>query len=59
MKVIHGSEAEQQVAQFVAEALQQAVALHQQGYFSVTKPVITGAGSAWYDIVTAVARKGG
>ena len=52
--VIHGSEAEQQVAQFVAEALQQAVALHQQGYFSVTKPVITGAGSAWYDIVTAV-----
>lgn len=52
--VIHGSEAEQRVAQFVADALQYAEALHHQGYFSVTRPMISGAGSAWYDIVTAV-----
>ncbi|CAH9057427.1 D-threonine aldolase [Pseudoalteromonas sp. CIP111854] len=52
--VISGENAAQSVAEFVADVVAQAKRLHQQDVFAQPEPIITGAGSAWYDIVTKV-----
>ncbi|MFY8350892.1 amino acid deaminase [Pseudoalteromonas sp. SSM20] len=55
--VIGGSNALEKVTNFVEEIYQLANTLKQQHAFDVTKPIITGAGSAWYDIVAKTLAK--
>lgn len=49
--VIGGAQAEQKVTQFVETILNTTLQLKQQGVFACEQPIISGAGSAWYDIV--------
>ncbi|MBD1582908.1 alanine racemase [Pseudoalteromonas sp. S16_S37] len=55
--VIGGERAEQDVEHFVKGLITQADLLHQQGMFACSEPLITGAGSAWYDVVTKVMKQ--
>lgn len=51
--VIHGENADEQVQKFVESVFALADELNQREVFSLDKPIITGAGSAWYDIVAS------
>ncbi|WP_286233895.1 amino acid deaminase [Thalassotalea sediminis] len=49
--VIHGDNAEADIIQFIRAIKQLFTTLYQQGYFAKKEIIITGAGSAWYDVV--------
>lgn len=49
--VISGEHPEQQVADFVSDVITLAQHIALEGGFDTQIPIITGAGSAWYDIV--------
>lgn len=49
--VIHGDPAEQQIAGFVEQNRQLLLELLEQDYFAPGEVLISGAGSAWYDLV--------
>ncbi len=49
--VIHGDNAEQLVRDFLTRSLSLARTLKQEQLIS-TQPIVTGAGSAWYDVVS-------
>lgn len=49
--VIHGENAHKHIESFVAKVCEISVSLQTQNQFTTDKPIITGAGSAWYDIV--------
>ncbi|MBE0348984.1 hypothetical protein PPEP_b0862 [Pseudoalteromonas peptidolytica F12-50-A1] len=51
--VIHGDDAKEQIQQFVDAVMKTAKRLQQQGVFSEALPIISGAGSAWYDVVAS------
>ncbi|BBN81189.1 amino acid deaminase [Pseudoalteromonas sp. A25] len=55
--VIGGEHAAREVERFVESVVAQAQQLHQQGVFACVKPIVSGAGSAWYDVVTKVMRQ--
>ncbi|AUJ72289.1 alanine racemase [Pseudoalteromonas sp. NC201] len=55
--VIHGHNAEQRIATFVDSVIKTAADLRQKNVFSKALPIITGAGSAWYDVVTKTLNK--
>ena len=55
--VIGGSNALEKVTNFVEKTYQLADILNQKHVFNVDKPIITGAGSAWYDVVAATLAK--
>ncbi|WP_087017181.1 amino acid deaminase [Thaumasiovibrio subtropicus] len=48
--VIHGDNAEQHIRHFLTETLDMTVSLAMDGLIE-GKPIVTGAGSAWYDVV--------
>lgn len=48
--VIHGENAEEQIRQFLGSTLELASDLLREGLIT-DKPIISGAGSAWYDVV--------
>lgn len=52
--VIHAPEEQeaQQVQAFLAQVMQWSTQLRQMGLFEVEQPIISGAGSAYYDLVT-------
>ncbi|CCQ10878.1 low-specificity D-threonine aldolase [Pseudoalteromonas luteoviolacea B = ATCC 29581] len=50
--VILGQDPATKVAEFVAEVMEFAVGLREGGQFHCENPIISGAGSAWYDIVS-------
>lgn len=50
--VIHGENEEQKVQQFVSQVCDLFLRLDAQSIFDCESPIISGAGSAWYDIVT-------
>ncbi|NOU50888.1 amino acid deaminase [Pseudoalteromonas sp. JBTF-M23] len=52
--IIGGEHAEQDVERFVESVIMYAEQLHQQGMFACSEPIVSGAGSAWYDVVTKV-----
>lgn len=49
--VIHGDNAEQQIREFLTVAIDLVKVFKQQDLIQQVSPIITGAGSAWYDIV--------
>lgn len=49
--VIHGDNAEEMIRQFLNQALALTRALKQEALIA-DKPMVTGAGSAWYDVVS-------
>ncbi|MGF1790363.1 amino acid deaminase [Photobacterium profundum] len=49
--VIHGDNAEQDIRQFLAQTIQTVELLIEEKLITDTNPIITGAGSAWYDVV--------
>ncbi|NOH78616.1 amino acid deaminase [Vibrio sp. RE86] len=49
--VIHGDDAEQMIRNFLTQTLELARSLEQTQLIT-TKPIVTGAGSAWYDVVS-------
>ncbi|AIY67385.1 amino acid deaminase [Pseudoalteromonas piratica] len=55
--VIGGSDAFEKVTTFVEDIYQLAHLLNQRNVFSQSKPIITGAGSAWYDVVASTLAK--
>ncbi len=55
--VIHGESAESAVIDFVENSVSAFESLKQKGCFSDEEPIITGAGSAWYDVVASVLAK--
>ncbi|MDO3388603.1 amino acid deaminase [Gilvimarinus sp. SDUM040013] len=52
--VIGGPDAPSKIHQHLQSVLTTAEAVHAAGYFAEPKAVITGAGSAWYDLVSDV-----
>lgn len=49
--VIHGNEAETKIRSFIASISRLVSKLYQENLFDLEQVIITGAGSAWYDIV--------
>lgn len=49
--VIHGDNAEQMIREFLTQTLQLTRSLEKDQLIT-TKPIVTGAGSAWYDVVS-------
>ncbi|OEF27548.1 amino acid deaminase [Vibrio rumoiensis] len=49
--VIHGDHAEQKIRDFLTTTINLVKTFKQQGLIQQSSPIITGAGSAWYDIV--------
>lgn len=50
--VIHGENEEQEIRDFLLEVSQLALEFQQQTLFDTKQPILTGAGSAFYDLVT-------
>lgn len=50
--VIHGGNEEKEVQEFVSQVCDLFMRLDAKSTFNCQSPIITGAGSAWYDIVT-------
>lgn len=49
--VIHGDNAEQAIREFLATTVQTVELLKEEGLIKLDSPIVTGAGSAWYDVV--------
>ncbi|KHT60203.1 amino acid deaminase [Photobacterium gaetbulicola] len=49
--VIHGDNAEQAIREFLATTVQTVEQLKEEGLIKLDSPIVTGAGSAWYDVV--------
>ncbi|MDO6425551.1 amino acid deaminase [Thalassotalea sp. 1_MG-2023] len=49
--VIHGEDAQAKIVHFIERIKQLFIQLQQQGRFNGENVIITGAGSAWYDVV--------
>ncbi|PSW10081.1 amino acid deaminase [Photobacterium rosenbergii] len=49
--VIHGDNAEQAIREFLATTVQTVEILKEEGLIKLDSPIVTGAGSAWYDVV--------
>ncbi|MCF6434796.1 amino acid deaminase [Pseudoalteromonas sp. MMG022] len=49
--VITKEQAQQRIHSFVTDVIAMAVQIEQRQGFAIDKPIITGAGSAWYDVV--------
>lgn len=49
--VIHGSDPEAAIRAHLQSVRALTLELHQSGQFAVETPILTGAGSAWYDVV--------
>ena len=50
--VIHGDNEEQEIRDFLQTVSQLAIDFKQQALFNTEQPILTGAGSAFYDLVT-------
>ena len=50
--VIHGTNEENEVRQFLSDVSNLFMTLDSESVFDTDNPIITGAGSAWYDVVT-------
>lgn len=55
--VITGSNAEGDIESFITHIVKTAIELNDEQLFDIEKPIITGAGSAWYDVVSSVLTK--
>ena len=55
--VIHGEDAENKVVEFVETVVTSFQSLKEHAYFDTKEPIISGAGSAWYDMVATVLAK--
>ncbi|MGR5062369.1 amino acid deaminase [Photobacterium sp. DNB22_13_2] len=49
--VIHGDNAEQAIREFLATTVHTVEQLKESGLIQLERPIVTGAGSAWYDVV--------
>ncbi len=55
--VIHGDDAEYKINKFLADVLDTTEYLIEQAAFTQSEVILTGAGSAWYDLVAAAFTK--